>query len=91
MVSSLGSENETFLTRLGELDLLERSSKEQTDSVGEDMRVSGVHERELIEPDGEWQLELLDELTDPGRALLMMDSSAALMRVAARSKWLRAC
>lgn len=88
MGSSLGREKETFLTRLGEISLLQLSSQDETDSVG----VSGVQARELLmELDGEWQLEPRDDMDELDRTLLTTDSSAALMRADARLKWLRAC
>lgn len=90
--SSLGREKDTFLTRfVGGGDFGERLSKEQTESVGDDRLRSGVHARELTDPDGEWQLEARDELTEPGRIFLRTDSSAELMSEAAWSKWVRAC
>jgi hypothetical protein len=89
----LGREKDTFLVRFGGDwgDLTGNSSKEQTELVGEDTRVSGVQARELTDPEGEWQLEARDELTEPGRNLLRTDSSAALTRAEAWSKWVRAC
>lgn len=62
-----------------------KSSKEHTEFVGEERRVSGVAARELIDPAGEWQLELL-ELTEPFRVLVTTESSAMSISVAARSK-----
>lgn len=69
------------------------SSHEQIDSVGDETCVSGVHARdELTELDGEWQLdEARDDMAEPERAFLMMDSSAELMSEEARSKCVRAC
>jgi len=96
MVSSCGSEKDTFFTRflLGPVVcgavLLGKSSNEQTEFVGEDRRVSGVAARELMDPAGEWQLEPL-ELTDSVRALVIIESSAASIKAAARSKCVRAC
>jgi hypothetical protein len=92
--TSLGREKETFLTRLGEDGggfLGEKPSKEQTESVGEETRVSGVPARELMELDGEWQLDPRDEVAEPGRNFRSTESSAALMRAEALSKWVRAC
>lgn len=58
--------------------------------MGEDSRVSGVAARELIDPAGEWQLEP-EELTEPVRVLVTMESSAVSISEAARSKCVRAC
>jgi hypothetical protein len=52
--SSLGREKDTFLTRFGGGgDFGERLSKEQVESVGDDRLMSGVHARELTDPEGE--------------------------------------
>jgi len=76
---------------LGEFAVIERSESELIELVGEDIGVSGVQLPELIESDGVWQLELLKELIELGLLFLITDSSAAVMRDAALSKWARAC
>ena len=69
-----GSENETFFTRLGFRDLEARSSNEQTELVGE---VSIVQVLELMDSEGEWQLEDLDDMIEYVRLLFMTEASAA--------------
>jgi hypothetical protein len=62
------------------------SSNEQTEFVGEDSRVSGVAARER-----QLELELMDELTEPVRVLVTIETSAVSISAAARSKCVLAC
>jgi len=76
------------LTRFGagceDGDFAVRSSREQTESVGDDRLLSAVHVRELTDPDGEWQLECV-ELAEPDLVLVAIDSSADRVSEAAFS------